>query len=314
MESHCVMYDGTVRNSLNEVVQFIYGGDGLDPIGIETMNLNLVSMSRNEFEETYRFDTSPASFGQGYMNADVIEEFLSRGNANEVLDKEIARLATFRKELREGLFKSGRNTVYLPVNVNRLIETAQQIHGINPYSDKSDLDPLTVIPQVEELIKKLVVVKGDDVISREAQNNATLLLQVKLYSELASKPLIYKNRMTRTALEWVLGEIESRFIQTIVAPGEMVGTIAGQSIGEPATQMTLNTFHFAGVSSKDVTLGVPRLNEIMSLSKQMKTPRVMAYLKGAARNDTALANAIIAQLECASLDKLVKKADRKSVV
>lgn len=45
-------------------------------------------------------------------------------------------------------------------------------------------------------------------------------------------------------------------------PGEMVGALAAQSLGEPATQMTLNTFHFAGVSSKNVTLGVPRLKVI----------------------------------------------------
>lgn len=47
-----------------------------------------------------------------------------------------------------------------------------------------------------------------------------------------------------------------------VQPGEMVGALAAQSLGEPATQMTLNTFHFAGVSSKNVTLGVPRLKVI----------------------------------------------------
>lgn len=46
-------------------------------------------------------------------------------------------------------------------------------------------------------------------------------------------------------------------------PGEMVGALAAQSLGEPATQMTLNTFHFAGVSSKNVTLGVPRLKVIV---------------------------------------------------
>jgi len=48
-------------------------------------------------------------------------------------------------------------------------------------------------------------------------------------------------------------------------PGEMVGALAAQSLGEPATQMTLNTFHFAGVSSKNVTLGVPRLKVIFLL-------------------------------------------------
>jgi DNA-directed RNA polymerase beta' subunit len=51
-----------------------------------------------------------------------------------------------------------------------------------------------------------------------------------------------------------------------------VGALAAQSIGEPATQMTLNTFHFAGVGSKNVTLGVPRLKELINVAKNVKTP------------------------------------------
>ena len=53
-------------------------------------------------------------------------------------------------------------------------------------------------------------------------------------------------------------------LQAIASPGEMIGTVAAQSIGEPTTQMTLNTFHFAGVSAKNVTLGVPRLVEVQT--------------------------------------------------
>lgn len=53
---------------------------------------------------------------------------------------------------------------------------------------------------------------------------------------------------------------------------EQVGALAAQSIGEPATQMTLNTFHFAGVGSKNVTLGVPRLKELINVAKNVKTP------------------------------------------
>lgn len=52
----------------------------------------------------------------------------------------------------------------------------------------------------------------------------------------------------------------------------MVGALAAQSLGEPATQMTLNTFHYAGVSAKNVTLGVPRLKELINISKKPKTP------------------------------------------
>lgn len=69
-----------------------------------------------------------------------------------------------------------------------------------------------------------------------------------------------------------MGEIEDRFYKALANAGEAIGTVAAQSIGEPTTQMTLNTFHFAGVSAKNVTLGVPRLTEIINLAKNIKTP------------------------------------------
>ena len=76
------------------------------------------------------------------------------------------------------------------------------------------------------------------------------------------------------------------FISLIKAhPGEMVGALAAQSLGEPATQMTLNTFHYAGVSAKNVTLGVPRLKEIINVSKRPKTPSLTIFLKGQAAKD-----------------------------
>ena len=65
----------------------------------------------------------------------------------------------------------------------------------------------------------------------------------------------------------------------------MVGALAAQSLGEPATQMTLNTFHYAGVSAKNVTLGVPRLKEIINVSKRPKTPSLTVFLLGQAARD-----------------------------
>ena len=76
----------------------------------------------------------------------------------------------------------------------------------------------------------------------------------------------------------MIGEIKSRFEASLIHPGEMVGSIAAHSLGEPATQMTLNTFHFAGVSSKNVTLGVPRLKEVINVAKNLKTPMVSIFL------------------------------------
>jgi len=73
-------------------------------------------------------------------------------------------------------------------------------------------------------------------------------------------------------LKKVVDILLKKWHHSIVAPGEMVGTIAAQSVGEPTTQMTLNTFHQAGNSAKNVTLGVPRFEELINASKKMKTP------------------------------------------
>ncbi len=94
-----------------------------------------------------------------------------------------------------------------------------------------------------------------------------------------------EHKLSLEAFEWVLGEIESRFQQAKVQPGEMIGALAAQSLGEPATQMTLNTFHYAGVSAKNVTLGVPRLKEIINVSKRPKTPSLTIFLLGQAARD-----------------------------
>jgi DNA-directed RNA polymerase II subunit RPB1 len=86
-------------------------------------------------------------------------------------------------------------------------------------------------------------------------------------------------RFSKQAFDWLLGEIKSRFENSLIHSGEVVGSIAAHSLGEPATQMTLNTFHFAGVSSKNVTLGVPRLKEIINVAKNIKTPFMSIYLE-----------------------------------
>jgi DNA-directed RNA polymerase beta' subunit len=73
--------------------------------------------------------------------------------------------------------------------------------------------------------------------------------------------------------------IDVRYLKSIVEPGEAVGVVAGQSVGEPSTQMTLNTFHLAGHAAKNVTLGIPRLREIvMTASSTIATPTMTLHI------------------------------------
>jgi len=101
-----------------------------------------------------------------------------------------------------------------------------------------------------------------------------------------------------------LGEIETRFKQAQVQPGEMVGALAAQSLGEPATQMTLNTFHYAGVSAKNVTLGVPRLKEIINVSKRPKTPSLTIFLRGQAARDAEKCKDVLCRIEYTTLRRV----------
>jgi DNA-directed RNA polymerase II subunit RPB1 len=92
----------------------------------------------------------------------------------------------------------------------------------------------------------------------------------------------------------------------MVNPGEMVGNIAAQSMGEPATQMTLNTFHFAGVSSKNVTLGVPRLKEVINIAKNIKTPSTNIFLKSEYQQDKNAVQEVQTIIEHATLAHVIK--------
>merc|ERR1719424_1311555 len=70
-----------------------------------------------------------------------------------------------------------------------------------------------------------------------------------------------------------------KFMRCLAQPGEAVGVVAAQSMGEPSTQMTLNTFHLAGHGGANVTLGIPRLREIIQTgSKTCSTPLMKVQL------------------------------------
>merc|ERR1719210_794600 len=140
--------------------------------------------------------------------------------------------------------------------------------------------------------------------SVQANENATMLFQSLVRETFCTKLVAEKHKLTEEAFEWLLGEIESKFNQAQSTPGEMVGAMAAQSIGEPATQMTLNTFHFAGVSSKNVTLGVPRLKEIINISKKPKAPSLTVFLTGAAARDAVKAKVVLCRLEHTTLRKV----------
>jgi len=274
MEDVRVHYDATVRNSLGDIVQFVYGEDGMDGCFIEKQTLDSVAMDNTKFDDTYRFDLTKTALLNAWLTPAAKQELMSDPSAQTTLNLELAQIANDRETLRNspGTLKVGASDVYLPVNLARLIWTAQRRFdikvggGINKPGMRlnlvakggdngpaSDLVPTEVVKRVRQLSEELVVIVGNDRLSVEAQENATMLFKVMLRQALASKRVLGEYRLNSRAFDYVLGEIKTRFRQALVHPGEMVGAIAAQSMGEPATQMTLNTFHMAGHSAKNVT-------------------------------------------------------------
>ncbi|KAL9087767.1 MAG: hypothetical protein Q9159_003450 [Coniocarpon cinnabarinum] len=281
LEDVQVKYDTTVRNSLGDIVQFTYGEDGLDAIYIEKQKMESVQCSTDKFEKLYKVDVlGKAPLKDCLLNSD---EIAGDNEVQRMLDEELNQLTYDRENLRKNRLSrvdptSEIDQLQLPLNIGRMIENAQTAFGIKRGLSMSDLHPVYVIEQVRQLTDKLMVIRGEDSLSMEAQKDATLLVKAHVRARLAFKQVAAEHRLNKLAFDNIVGDIESRFSRAFASPGEMVGVLAAQSIGEPATQMTLNTFHFAGVSSKNVTLGVPRLKEILNVAKNLKTPTMSVFL------------------------------------
>ena len=89
-----------------------------------------------------------------------------------------------------------------------------------------------------------------------------------------------KNKLTKKSVEKATTSTAEQYKRALMEPGEAVGIVAAQSIGEPGTQMTLRTFHYAGVKEQNVTLGLPRLIEIVDARRIPSTPIMTIYLTG----------------------------------
>ena len=212
-----------------------------------------------------------------------------------LLDEEWEQLQQDRALLRSSIYPDGNPSHPLPANIQRIVQNSQQVFHIDDRVP-SDLDPAYLIAQRKALLDRLVVVRGDDPLSKSHQDNATLVFSMLIRSHLATRRVLEEYHLNREAFDWVIGEIEQIFNRAVADPAEMVGTLAAQSIGEPATQMTLNTFHYAGVASKSVTGGVPRLKEIINVAVNIRTPALEVHLHPEYSRTEESAHSIMRQL------------------
>jgi len=304
LEDLMVSYDMTVRTNKNKIVQFAYGEDNIDTVKVENQPISLVSMS---IQDIYAHYLLPEENGKVKTLSNIfLKKTMSRyKNQHEDMMRKSNMYIEFMVKMRDDIIKKvfknkGDIVVNCPVAFSYIIGNIQGQTNLT-ISSLVDITPLEAYEMIENCFNNLKL---------NHYAPPTDLFKTLFYFYLSPKDLLIVKRFNKAALTLLLDTITLDYKRAIITPGEMVGMIAGQSIGEVSTQMTLNTFHFAGVASKsNVTRGVPRIEEILSLSSEIKNPSLSIYLKEEDETQKDKAQSIMYMLEHTRLEEIVKSIE-----
>uniref|UniRef100_A0A182JXK7 DNA-directed RNA polymerase subunit n=1 Tax=Anopheles christyi TaxID=43041 RepID=A0A182JXK7_9DIPT len=266
LEGLSVHYDMTVRDSDGSVVQYMFGEDGMDIaktqfVGNEKQ-MCFLDMNRDVI-----------------VQPDVLDR-LKKANdedpLNEALKKHIKKMKRWTKQNGGGpTVQKCRTSPFALFSA----ENAESVRAELPNADKLKKSGRTKL--TEKLLKqwrKLEPAAKRDYVKRTAgcpDPVAAIFSPDAHFGVLSEKldELVRKYKRTQKPINNIDELMQVKGSASLAAPGEPVGVLAAQSIGEPSTQMTLNTFHFAGRGEMNVTLGIPRLREIlMFAAAEIKTP------------------------------------------
>jgi DNA-directed RNA polymerase II subunit RPB1 len=260
MEDLTVQFDGTVRDARGNIVQFRYGEDGVNATKIENVNMSLQGMSAENIRNTYGM--------VGTKWEDILMPGVPLENPGTELATFIDKVLEDRRMLVEGVNRGKMDReLHSPVNIERLLNNLQAKFKIDPSKNpRTDLQPAYVIKNLESVIKKT------------QSYHRIWAAAIRFYC--APHKLIVQRRFNKLAFDTLCELLVVKNWQSWVQPGELVGIIAAQSIGEPSTQMTLNTFHLAGVAAKsNMTRGVPRLEELLKVTQNPKAIALTVFLR-----------------------------------
>jgi DNA-directed RNA polymerase II subunit RPB1 len=289
LEDCVTQNDFSVRDTKMNIVQFHYGEDSTNATMLESQNLGLGKLSQDEIKKEY-----------GMIGLDItkiLEENVEMPNAEGILNEFVSEVLNDQRIMVENVnkFKDVTNStaVYSPVNIDRLMTNIRVKFKLAP-ENKTDLTPDYVIEGIKKVIKKT------------QSHNSIWCALLRFY--LAPHKLMFKERYNKKAFDTLCEMLIVKNYQSWAQPGEQVGIIAAQSIGEPSTQMTLNTFHLAGVASKsNVTRGVPRLKELLKVTQNPKAISLTIPLKKEYRDSIDKARQVAQDLELTVLKDIVSK-------
>ena len=321
LEDLSVKYDGTIRAANNQVIQYVYGENGINQLTQTDIRIDLVTLNNKEIEEKFGFNKKQIS--------ELDSVYKKKVDVKGFNVKYINTLIQYRDQLRMINYKSLSNykdlkeQYMLPVNLYRITQdfasdSVKQTLAKQVVSDKTKdlLTPQYIVSKIDGLIEssnnKLIIYSNPDnkMLSKD-ELDTKLILKIALYEYLAPNRCIYEYKLDYESFNNMIRDIENNYIKSIVEPGEMIGVIAAQSLGEPTTQMSLDTKHSAGKVGilSTALVGVPRIQEILSYSKSIKTPQTLIYFKKDVRSDRTAVNKINSFLKHLTIRELIDTAE-----
>lgn len=238
MESAMTAYRGPkqpapIVNAAGQVIQFDYGSDSCCPTYLEKVDMSWILLSDDDI----------------------------RASCEEHEWRPICQLRDSLRQVRvwHVAIEKIDTDFHLPVNVSRRLRC---FHNEDKLTD-------AIFDRVDKQTYSRALAEVLAAIDAQFCALSSVALRAHVLWELRWQQA--QNNTTTTILR-VAALIKQIALTCCATPGTMVGPIAAQSVGEPLTQMTLNTFHYAGVGSKNVTLGVPRVQELIGVSKSIRHP------------------------------------------
>lgn len=284
LEDLSANYDETVRTSASGIVQFRYGGDSLDPVDMEG-------------------DAKPVNFNRTFCHSENITfDNTDRGllpyELQALCDEVIAPLEArqVRKDLVGNIISDLRYSKMTGRAADMALDELESLRCF--YKD--------IRNYVSEKAKALADLRERFGLPRqyeppnEDQNGVDLESFFPVSKVKAVNQVL---RISERCLRQFLAQCLTKYEKAKIEPGSAVGAVGAQSIGEPGTQMTLKTFHFAGVASMNVTLGVPRIKEIINASKNISTPIITCTL--VTKNDERAARVVKGRMEKTYLSDII---------
>lgn len=298
LESLNVAYDNTVRDSDGSVIQFAYGEDGLDVLKCQFLN-----NSQFEFLDV----NSNAVIGKSVIKK------LKEHTDLKTIEKSQKSLKKWKKK-HGSPFEKVRTSPFSQFSILARKDIALDVLPTDQTRDPFYWELEKMWRNLDEEEKREYARKAcpDPLPSKMSPEYKFGVINEQLDGVIQN---YLKNRHKSVYSEYTEKEkfvevMHAKYLASMAAPGEPVGLLAAQSIGEPSTQMTLNTFHFAGRGDMNVTLGIPRLREIlMTASAKLKTPNMDIPFRDDISNLNKKAERLRQKLNRVTVSDVLEKID-----